>query len=30
LGTSFKDQPLVEARLRLTLGLTFHYLGEYA
>jgi serine/threonine protein kinase/tetratricopeptide (TPR) repeat protein len=30
LGTSFAAQPLVEARLRLTLGNTFHYLGEPA
>jgi serine/threonine protein kinase/tetratricopeptide (TPR) repeat protein len=25
---SFRDQPLIEARLRLTLGTSFHYLGE--
>ncbi len=25
---SFKDQPLIEARLRLTLGVSFQYLGE--
>jgi hypothetical protein len=30
LGTSFTAQPLVEARLRFTLGNTFHYLGEEA
>jgi serine/threonine protein kinase len=30
LGTSFVEQPLVEARLRLTLGKTFYYLGEHA
>jgi serine/threonine protein kinase/tetratricopeptide (TPR) repeat protein len=30
LGTSFRDQPLVEARLRLTLGTTFGYLGDDA
>ncbi len=30
LGTSFRDQPIVEARLRYTLGATLHYLGEYA
>lgn len=30
LATSFKDQPLVEARLRLTLGNTFRSLGERA
>src|SRR5262249_50614713 len=30
LATSFKDQPLVEARLRVTLGMTFFYLGDYA
>jgi serine/threonine protein kinase/tetratricopeptide (TPR) repeat protein len=30
LGTSFRDQPLVEARLRHTLGITFFYLGERA
>ena len=28
LATGFKDQPLVEARLRTALGLTFGYLGE--
>ncbi len=28
LDTAFPDQPLVEARLRLTLGNTFSYLGE--
>jgi serine/threonine protein kinase/tetratricopeptide (TPR) repeat protein len=28
LGTSFRDQPLVEARLRYTLGTTFSYLGD--
>jgi eukaryotic-like serine/threonine-protein kinase len=28
LGTSFKDQPLVEARLRHSLGTTFQYLGD--
>jgi hypothetical protein len=26
--TSFQDQPLIEARLRLTLGLSFAYLGK--
>ena len=26
--TSFKDQPLIEARLRMTLGSSFAYLGE--
>jgi non-specific serine/threonine protein kinase/serine/threonine-protein kinase len=30
LGTNFRDQPLVEARLRQTLGITFSYLGEHA
>jgi serine/threonine protein kinase len=30
LGTGFRDQPLVEARLRLTLGNTFGYLGNHA
>jgi serine/threonine protein kinase len=30
LGTSFTAQPLVEARLRFTLGNTFHYLGDEA
>jgi eukaryotic-like serine/threonine-protein kinase len=30
LGTSFKDQPLVEARLRYTLAVTFYYLGDHA
>jgi eukaryotic-like serine/threonine-protein kinase len=25
---SFRDQPLIEARLRMTLGISFHYLGE--
>jgi serine/threonine protein kinase/tetratricopeptide (TPR) repeat protein len=30
LGDSFKDQPLVEARLRRTLGVTFFYLGDNA
>ncbi|MGO9465807.1 MAG: tetratricopeptide repeat protein [Isosphaeraceae bacterium] len=30
LGTSLSPQPLVEARLRYTLGVTFWYLGEYA
>jgi eukaryotic-like serine/threonine-protein kinase len=30
LGTSFGDQPLVEARLRRTLGVTFNLLGDYA
>jgi serine/threonine protein kinase len=29
LGTSFTDQPLVEARLRYTLGRTLRYLGDY-
>ena len=29
LATGFKDQPLVEARLRRTLGNTFHYLADY-
>jgi tetratricopeptide (TPR) repeat protein len=29
LTASFKDQPLVEARLRLTLGNTFSYLGDH-
>jgi len=29
LGTSFKDQPLVEARLRMALGSTFEDLGDY-
>jgi eukaryotic-like serine/threonine-protein kinase len=28
LARAFPDQPLVEARLRMTLGLTFDYLGE--
>jgi eukaryotic-like serine/threonine-protein kinase len=28
LATSFRDQPLVEARLRMTLGDSFLYLGE--
>jgi tetratricopeptide (TPR) repeat protein len=28
LSASFKDQPLVEARLRRTLGTTFSYLGQ--
>ncbi|MFO0892488.1 MAG: tetratricopeptide repeat protein [Isosphaeraceae bacterium] len=27
--SGFKDQPLVEARLRMTMGLSFRYLGEY-
>ncbi|HEY1379215.1 MAG TPA: serine/threonine-protein kinase, partial [Gemmataceae bacterium] len=30
LGTSFKDQPLVEARLRIALGSTFAHLGDPA
>ncbi len=30
LSTSFKDQPLVEARLRRSLALTFHNLGDEA
>jgi serine/threonine protein kinase len=30
VGTSFKDQPLVEAAIRLTLGQTYHDLGDYA
>jgi serine/threonine protein kinase len=30
LGTSFAAQPLVEARLRVTLGRTFNFLGEPA
>jgi serine/threonine protein kinase len=30
LGTSFTAQPLVEARLRLTLGNTLYYLGDHA
>jgi tetratricopeptide (TPR) repeat protein len=29
LGTGFADQPLVEARLRRTLGATFIYLGNF-
>src|SRR5207253_825338 len=29
LAMNFKDQPLVEARLRRTLGITFYYLGEF-
>jgi serine/threonine protein kinase len=29
LGTSFRDQPLVEARLRMTLGTTFFSLAEW-
>ena len=29
LGQGFAAQPLVEARLRRTLGVTFHYLAEY-
>jgi tetratricopeptide (TPR) repeat protein len=29
VGKSFRDQPLVEARLRLTLGRSFIWLGEY-
>jgi eukaryotic-like serine/threonine-protein kinase len=29
LTASFKDQPLVEARLRLAVGTTFAYLGDY-
>jgi serine/threonine protein kinase/tetratricopeptide (TPR) repeat protein len=29
VATSFRDQPLVEARLRITLGSTFYFLGEY-
>jgi tetratricopeptide (TPR) repeat protein len=28
LDTSFHDQPLIEARLRMTLGASFYYLGE--
>jgi serine/threonine protein kinase len=28
VGESFTDQPLIEARLRLTLGVSFSYLGE--
>jgi serine/threonine protein kinase len=28
VATSFKDQPLIEARLRMTLGQSFYYLGE--
>ncbi len=28
LATGFADQPLVEARLRLTPGIAFHYLGD--
>jgi tetratricopeptide (TPR) repeat protein len=28
LATNFRDQPLVEARLRMTLGTSFVYLGE--
>jgi serine/threonine protein kinase len=28
VATSFKDQPLIEARLRITLGYSFLYLGE--
>jgi serine/threonine protein kinase/tetratricopeptide (TPR) repeat protein len=28
VGPSFADQPLVEARLRMTLGISFAYLGE--
>ena len=30
VDTSFADQPLIEARLRITLGNSFHYLGEAA
>ncbi len=30
LEKSFADQPLVESRLRMTLGVTFSYLGEDA
>jgi serine/threonine protein kinase/tetratricopeptide (TPR) repeat protein len=30
LGTGFRDQPLVEARLRSTLGTTFRFLGDHA
>jgi serine/threonine protein kinase len=30
VAQSFAGQPLIEARLRLTLGKSFHYLGEYA
>jgi hypothetical protein len=29
LGEKFRDQPLVEARLRLTVGKTYRALGEY-
>jgi serine/threonine protein kinase len=29
LGTTFRDQPLVEARVRRTLGTTFFFLGDY-
>ncbi|MBX9583218.1 MAG: tetratricopeptide repeat protein [Gemmataceae bacterium] len=28
VAAGFQDQPLVEARLRMTLGLTFNYLGD--
>jgi serine/threonine protein kinase/tetratricopeptide (TPR) repeat protein len=28
VGTSFRDQPLIEARLRMTLGQSFTYLGN--
>ena len=28
VAKSFKDQPLIEARLRLTLGTSFHHLGD--
>jgi serine/threonine protein kinase/tetratricopeptide (TPR) repeat protein len=30
IGGGFKDQPLVEARIRFTLGNTYAYLGDYA
>ncbi|HMP00962.1 MAG TPA: serine/threonine-protein kinase [Gemmatales bacterium] len=29
LETSFKDQPLIEARLRMTIGTSFAYLGQH-
>jgi serine/threonine protein kinase/tetratricopeptide (TPR) repeat protein len=28
LEKSFADQPLIEARLRMTIGMSFHYLGD--
>jgi serine/threonine protein kinase/tetratricopeptide (TPR) repeat protein len=30
VAQGFRDQPLIEARLRMTLGTSFSYLGEYA